>query len=283
MVIALLLVASACPQPVVLVTIDGVRPDEVWSPSGPDLLPNLHRLAARGMAWPEARASGPVFMSMPGYHEIITGRPDTGRYDDPTLLDEVDSAVVASWDWIARMTRRVPISAGRNAGHMRDNFRVSPDLDDAVTSPAFPGVDDYRPDRYTAPLALAVLQERRPCFFWISLGDTDEYAHRGDYPSYLEALRAFDAFLGDLDATLAAMKADPIVIVTADHGRNKSFVDHGVETESSRVWIVVAGGPIVPLAPVEIGTLCQIAPLLRRALGLPRDLGECAPLSAGYY
>ena len=283
MVIALL--AAVCSQPVVLVTIDGVRPDEVWSPSGPDLLPNLYELAARGLAWPEARASGPAFFSLPGYHEIITGRPSED--DGPTLLDELDSvAVVASWDWIVRVAARdqtrIVISAGRHDGVTRDRLRFSPELADAADSPAFPGVDDYRPDRYTAPLALDALQTLRPCFLWVSLGDTDEYAHRGDHPSYLEALREFDRFLGDLDATLLAMHVDPVIVVTVDHGRNSSFRDHGVEAESSRTWIVAAGGPIAPMATAGIPSLCQIAPFLRRILHLPRDPNACAPLSEAF-
>ena len=283
MVIAL--VAAVCSQPVVLVTIDGVRPDEIWSPSGPDLMPNLHRLAARGLAWPEARASGPVFMSLPGYHEIVSGRP---REDDgPTLLDDLENpVVVASWDWIVRVAARdqtrIVISAGRHAGVTRDRLRFSPELDDAADSPAFPGVDDYRPDRYTAPLALDALQTLRPCFLWVSLGDTDEYAHRDDYPSYLEALREFDRFLGDLDATLLAMHSDAVILVTADHGRNRSFVDHGVEAESSRTWIVAAGGPLAPFATGFIPSLCQLAPFVRALLHLPRDPHACAALSPAF-
>src|SRR5262249_6132735 len=102
----------ACAQPIVLVTIDGVRPDEVWNPRGPELLPNLYALAARGVAWPDARASGPNFISLPGYREILSGRPTLGcetngcgLADEPTLLDELaargDSiAVIASWETI---------------------------------------------------------------------------------------------------------------------------------------------------------------------------------------
>jgi predicted AlkP superfamily pyrophosphatase or phosphodiesterase len=284
----------ACPQPVVLVTIDGVRPDEVFGPRGPDLMPNLYRLAARGVAWPEARASGPVFMSLPGYREILSGRPAPGRdaFDcylcgQPTLLDELAGssiAVVASWDWIDRIAAidptAFPISAGRRAGATRLALRVSPDLDDAASSPAYPGVDDYRPDRYTAALALAVLAHVRPCFFFVSLGDTDEYAHRRDYAGYLFALSAFDRFLGDLEATLLALHIDAVVIVTTDHGRDRTFADHGLDPESSRTWIVAAGGPIPHLATSGIPSLCQIAPFVRELVGLPRDRSRfaCSPL-----
>jgi predicted AlkP superfamily pyrophosphatase or phosphodiesterase len=284
----------ACAQPVVLVTIDGVRPDEPFGPRGPELMPNLHRLAARGLAWPEARASGPIFMSLPGYREILSGRPTLGReaFDcdlcgQPTLLDELAGssvAVVASWDWIDRIAALdktgFPLSAGRHTGATHDALRVSPDLDDAADSPAFPGVDDYRPDRYTGPLALAALQTLRPCFLYVSLGDTDEYAHRADYPSYLEALADFDQFLGDLDAALLAMHTDAVVVVTTDHGRDRTFVNHGLDPESSRTWIVAAGGPIRHLPTSGIPTACQIAPFLREILQLPHDHSRlaCPPL-----
>src|SRR5262249_48558375 len=147
-------------------------------------------------------------------------------------------------------------------------------FDAGADSLAFPGVADYRPDRYTGPLGLAYLLVQKPCFFYIELGDTDEYAHRRDYPSYLSALTEFDDFLGQLDATLLALHRDAIVIVTPDQGRAADFGAHGAAEPSSPAWVVAAGGPLpsrglrVPAAPRH---LRDIAPTLRLALGLPPD------------
>ena len=72
---------------------------------------------------------------------------------------------------------------------------------------AGPGWLDYRRDRYTAALALEYLVATRPRLLFVGLGDTDEYAHRDDYPRYLDSLRAADQFVGELMTTLARARA----------------------------------------------------------------------------
>jgi predicted AlkP superfamily pyrophosphatase or phosphodiesterase len=54
----------------VLVTIDGVRAGDVFD--HPEALPALHALMARGVGM-DLVASGPRFVSLPGYREILTG------------------------------------------------------------------------------------------------------------------------------------------------------------------------------------------------------------------
>src|SRR5690242_4007126 len=63
---------------VVLVTLDGTRWQDVFGPE--ELMPTLHRwMTAEGVSigapgHGEIWASGPHFVSMPGYTEILTGR-----------------------------------------------------------------------------------------------------------------------------------------------------------------------------------------------------------------
>src|SRR5690349_7622019 len=91
---------------VVLVTIDGVRWQEIFvgtegararqSLTAAQLTPTLHALAARGVALgmpgtPPFVASGPNFVSLPGYREIVGARAgcltnECGHVDEPTLL-----------------------------------------------------------------------------------------------------------------------------------------------------------------------------------------------------
>ncbi|HEX9104133.1 MAG TPA: hypothetical protein VF997_18100, partial [Polyangia bacterium] len=103
----------------ILVTIDGAIAADVFDAR---TMPTLAALAARGVALGGAAApmvaSGPRFVSLPGYREILTGRRHTDcvdndcpALDEPSLLDELratdapdpsDVAVVASWETIAR-------------------------------------------------------------------------------------------------------------------------------------------------------------------------------------
>ena len=293
---------------VIVVTIDGVRWQDVFD--GGELTPNLHRrLADRGVVigapgYGVMEASGPNYVSLPGYTEIFTGRASscTSNFCDhttqATLLDELRAqigdepiAVISSWRNIERAAalddRSITISAGRNGGATRDRVRVSAPasqlLDEASASSAYPGWFDYRPDRYTGALALQVLVAERPRFMFIGLGDTDEYAHRNNHRGYVTALQAADRFVGELMDTLATLDdygAETTVIVTTDHGRAASFTGHGGDApESRRVWMFVAGGGVPALGFADtdrVVKLADIAPTIRTWMSLAPDRSAAA-------
>jgi hypothetical protein len=303
---------------VVLVVLDGVRWQEVfegvdrtlarqhgvtsaWA-NPADLMPNLHRLIdAEGLAigapghGAEITASGPQFISMPGYIEIFTGKPDLRCFWNEcrptptrTIADEVrddgdtgDVALVTSWPNIARAASTAPgfaLTAGRKLVDREDLLRADAStarlLDEGARAPSFPGQGDYRPDAFTGRLALRRLEVSKPRLLFVGLGDADEYAHRNDYAGYLQALRASDAFLGDLTTLLHYMGArgrHTTVLVTADHGRARNFTDHGARfPESGRVWLVAAGADVAGrgLVAASRHTLSDVAPTVRALLGI---------------
>lgn len=276
---------------VVLVVLDGVRWQDLFGGADVELAracgfapgvwtnpraltPNLHRLMQlHGLAIgaPGLRggisASGPSFISLPGYREIFSGHADAScdtndcpRPTTPTVADEVeasggpeDVAVVTSWPAIARAASSVEppflVSAGRklleNASGLEPDAEAAQLLERSASSSPLPGEADYRPDAITARLALRVLTDLRPRFLFVGLGDADEHAHRGNYRRYLEALHAADAFVGELSEALQAMGArgqHTTILVTTDHGRAYDFSDHGAQfPESARAWLVAAG------------------------------------------
>jgi hypothetical protein len=266
------------------------------------------------------RASGPNFVSLPGYAEILGGRPPAGCLSNTdcsaakreTLVDAArawsesprEVAIFSSWPELVKVASVRPddvvVSAGRSAVHnervLREDAAIADLLDRGARSFAWPGDMDYRPDRFTAPMALRYLELARPRFLFVSLGDTDEYAHHGDYTSYLEALRADDDTIADLVATLDKMGErgrKTTVYVTADHGRAYDFRDHGGKwPESSRTWLVtigpgearetIAGHDGTPTAPAgralpqDERHLADVAPTVKAWLGLPADTSEGA-------
>jgi hypothetical protein len=310
---------------VVFLAIDGVRWQEVFygvdpalSPSnGLDrrarlsaeaLMPNLHALAADGgmlLGAPdsgtEVFASGPEFLSLPGYAEMLSGRRVSGCHDNAcgairaaTLVDEIASlpgifpqhvAVITSWPDIGRVAARRPdrvaMSTGRNGGPTRELFRSDPVgralLDDAASISPEPGVGDFRPDRHTARIAARHLENARPRFLFVSLGEPDEYAHRGDYPGYLRALKQADLAIGELARCLRERARDgsrTVLFVTADHGRARDFRNHGREhPESARVWLLAWGTEVSkkPIGTRGARRLSDLAPTLRGLFGLDVD------------
>ena len=318
---------NAGPVQVVVVTLDGARYREIFegieprlaAERGPisgtvndpaELMPNLHRLMNDGAALgapghgASISASGPQFLSLPGYSEIFTGRRVTGCADNGcqgtsarTIADELaeqprgwKSAVVTSWPDIERVAGRnehVAVSAGRHAGATRSRFEradaVGVALRKAEAQAPWPGNGDFRRDRSTAELSLAYLRAEQPDYMFVGLGETDEFAHQGNYAGYLEALREADRYLGELSAELAARAQSGVrtaLFVTADHGRAAAFKDHGQAfPESARVWLVASGRAIAArglvASPLE-RHLADITPTVRVLFGLPADRGESA-------
>jgi hypothetical protein len=308
----------------VLVAIDGVRWQEVFRGVAPDmarrhgmgegeiyppseLTPHLHRMGSvEGcvLGAPDAgegfHASGPDFVSLPGYSEMLTGSGLSGCTTNscksvrkPTLLDDFadvpgatieQAAVISSWPRIESAssdgTRKSGIvSTGRNGGYHLERLRAFPKSLRAFeagrhVSPA-PGYGDFRPDRHTAELAASYLTEARPRFLFVSLGETDEHAHHGRYRSYLEALRSADGLVGRLRTILRQLEQEGVptaLLVTTDHGRAEHFVDHGSKwPESSRSFLFAAGSLIVArghLKEAQRGRLADLAPTVRALSGL---------------
>jgi hypothetical protein len=274
-----------------------------WS-SPRSLLPNLYRAIDRhGVALgapghgAEVSVGGFQLISLPGYLELFAGHPDPGctsnecvRPPARTIVDDVvdssgtdDVAVVTSWPNVARASSADPsrfaVTAGRRRVECASDLLaipgMAPLLDEGMRAGAFPGEGDYRPDAFTGPIALRVLEATQPRFLFVGLGDADEYAHRSDYPRYLQAIHDSDAFLGQLDDALAGMGErgrHTTVIVTTDHGRSRDFRDHGSRyPESARIWLVASGDDVHARGFADAArryTLSDVAPTVRSLLGI---------------
>lgn len=309
---------------VIVVTIDGVRWQEIFGGVdgalaaahglreaevvGADaLVPNLRALGARGAIvgapghGAPIVASGPNYASLPGYIEMLSGRPSSScqRNDCPptretTLLDAcregsekvTDVAMISSWETLERAAARDPealvISAGRHHGEnldaLRRDARLSPLLRASEKAFPSPGQEDYRPDRITSQLALRYVESARPRCLFVGLGDPDEHAHLGDYRSYLRSLRAADDFVGALASQLDGMGAygeTTSIVVTTDHGRAEGFRSHGKGApEAARVWLFAGGGAIPARGFVdaaETRRLADVGPTAMALLGLRVD------------
>jgi arylsulfatase A-like enzyme len=79
---------------------------------------------------------------------------------------------------------------------------------------------------------------------------------------------------------LAAQDWPSTLLVTADHGRDRRCREHGRQyPESARTWLIARGAGIVNHGYVSAPSprrLADIAPTLRRLLGLRADEGDTA-------
>jgi hypothetical protein len=248
-------------------------------------------LGAPGVGEPP-RVSGRNHVSLPGYLEIFGGAAHACTSNDcafeprKTLLDDLREAralapeqvvALSSWRPIGRAVsaspERMVVSAGREQGsHLELLERAcGGELAGGRVADAMPGFDDYRPDAHTAALALCVADELAPPVLYVGLGDTDEWAHRGDYGRYLDALREADALVGELRQRAAASGRSTTFLVTTDHGRERGFDNHGEEAESADIWIVAEGPGVAKRGLVGASTswpAASIAPTVRSLAGL---------------
>lgn len=291
---------------VVLVAIDGVRGEDVFGHR--DVAPAILALADRGVAigvpgvGAPLLASGPNFVSLPGYSELLSGAAspcrdnDCTRAPDHSIIDFVcdasphgepcRAAVFSSWQSIERVTAhergRALVSAGRAGGEAHGRIERSPELSEiyqrGVDADPSPGSGTYRPDAHTAELALAYLTAERPRFAFVSLGDTDEYAHADRFDAYRAALSRADDFIGRLTALLDSWTErgeNAVLMVTVDHGRGhgREFLAHGGGIRGSEnVWLVAAGPGIAARGNVALESprhLRDVAPSIGALLDTP--------------
>ena len=234
-------------------------------------------------------------LSYPGYNEALTGFADPRvQSNDPILNPNV---TVLEWlNQKPAFRGRVAAFAGWGVFNsilnpQRAGFPISAGYDPFVPDQTTPRLellnqlkaemtrtfDDVPLDSIPFYTALEYLKLKKPRVLFLSLGETDEWAHLGDYARYLEAAHRADAYLRVLWAALQDMpeyRGTTTLIFATDHGRGESGDDwkgHGARLPDSKYnWMCFLGPDTRPLGershtmPV---TQNQIAATLAALLG----------------
>jgi hypothetical protein len=231
--------------------------------------------------------------SYPGYNTILTGAIDSTitsndkvLNSNTTVLEWVNGlpafegrvAAVGSWDvfpYILNEARAgFPVNAGFEPWEppRSDSERLVNDLQRQIPSPW----RTVRLDAFTHFYALETLRRDRPRLLYIAYGETDDFAHDGDYDQYLDAAYRTDGFIADL---WAWVQADPeyagrtTFIVTTDHGRGSEhrWIGHGLDwIGSNAIWMAAIGPDVPALGENTPGQVhqTQVAATVAAALGL---------------
>lgn len=255
---------ASVPSPdanVILVTLDGVRWNEVFIGPDPELAPPDPQ-SKPGSLFPflttelktegfltgdlrrgeQASASTPTFISLPAYQSIMAGAlqdcrsNSCGRIKVETLAERLvresgfqkkQVATIASWSRIALAVEHTENTTFVNAG---PDPLFDSDGDPQLTqlnkdqAAELPPWGDARADRFTFAQAIRYLKKHQPRFLFISLNDADEWAHKGNYPNYLSTLKQYDLWLKTLVSTLDGLGSygkSTTLLVTTDHGRGE--------------------------------------------------------------
>jgi len=224
--------------------------------------------------------ANPYWFSYPGYNEIFTGYPDTAINSNeypPNPHSNVlaflnkqkpyQGKVVAfgAWDAYDRILNEsvsgFPVINGFES--------FSSILKDATTDLLSSLLkDSYKPfkeveclDVFTHYQAMHYLKTKQPKAMYISYGETDEWAHHGNYSNYLDAVHQVDEWIGDIwnwAQTTPGYKDNTYILVTTDHGRGfgDAWTDHGAEVKgASSIWFALLGPNVKNNPLLAIGKL----------------------------
>ncbi len=212
--------------------------------------------------------SNPYWFSYPGYSEMFCGYADekvnSNNYkDNPNtnvfeFINKQQSymgkvAAFSAWDALNRILNEdrsgFPVVAAFDASGA-GKPAASEKLINALLK------DSYKPwkeseclDVFTHYAALENLKIRKPRVQYISYGETDEWAHAGNYKNYLDAAHQFDQWLQDIWNYIQndpQYKDKTTLFITTDHGRgdkNKNqWTSHGSSIPGAgEIWFAAIG------------------------------------------
>lgn len=265
--------ASASPiaKLVVLISVDGLRPDVVFPHA-----PNMHRLAVEGASAIHSRTISKA-TTLPSHASMVSGvdvdqhglgfnsyRPERGHIRYPTIFSEAQRAGLATALFVGK----------RKLAHLLNpetatHFEVGGVFCHKVTELAIPHLS-------TAP----------PGVVFVHMSDPDGAGHQYGWmsPKYLKAVKRADRCVGNIMRALRARgdMAQTLVVVTSDHGGHDH--NHGSRHRVDRniPWMVYGAG-VKARARVR-GTVYNIdtAATIFHALGLapPKDIAGHPVLAA---
>jgi hypothetical protein len=232
-------------------------------------------------------------ISYPGYNEIFTGSADRTlipnlaiRNNNINILewlnyqDAYKGKVVAYSSWnimpyiLAEKENGLPVNSG---------YEMLNDSEDSVNTFFNQAQADVvnktacRFDMLTYGAAKRYLEEKHPKVLYLGLGETDEFAHKGEYDHYLQKAHQFDEMVAELwyyVQTDPFYKNNTTFIITTDHGRGKkssNWNEHGFWVSGSgQTWLATIGAGIAPLGELKEKSqiyTSQIAATISQLLG----------------
>lgn len=232
-------------------------------------------------------------ISYPGYNEIFTGSPDRTlipnlaiRNNNINILewlnakDDYKGQVVAYSSWniipyiLAESENGLPVNSGY------EKLNESEDTVNTILNQAQENVTqktNCRFDMLTFGCAKRYLEEKHPKVMFLGLGETDEFAHKGEYDHYLQKAHQFDEMVAELwyfVQTDPFYKNNTTFIITTDHGRGKkssTWSGHGFWVGGSgQTWLATIGKGIDPLGELKDKSqiyASQIAATVAQLLG----------------
>ncbi len=212
-------------------------------------------------------------ISYPGYNEILSGFADyrfipnlTVRNRNQNILGYLNKqaayagriAAFSSWNVMPYILDEKHNDFPVNSGYeMLDETTDTLHILINQVQRNIAGQSNTRHDMLTYESAKSYIEEKHPRALFLGFGETDEFAHKGQYDTYLQKAHQVDMLIADL---WYYVQTDPFYrnnttfIITTDHGRGRgaSWKGHGFWVKGSgETWIAMLGAGIAPLGEMK--------------------------------
>ncbi|MFT3979517.1 MAG: sulfatase-like hydrolase/transferase [Ferruginibacter sp.] len=237
------------------------------------------------------------WFSYPGYNELMTGYPDTlvnsnGYKPNPNtnVLEFLNAqpalkgkvAAFGAWNAFDRILNEqrsgMPVINGfDHCGGTNPTEKEK--LINAMLDASYkPWDEDECLDVFTHYAAAEHLKTRKPRVLYIAYGETDEWAHAGQYKSYLDAAHQVDQWIGELWKWVQSnpqYAGKTTLLFTEDHGRGdfvkEQWTDHGADVKGADEIFMAAIGPAIKKSGEGKATLQlhqeQVAQTIAKIMG----------------
>lgn len=245
-------------------------------------------------------------ISYPGYNELLTGYPDplpilnAPQYNRNTsILEYLNNlppyknsvAAFTSWNVFPFILNNKRNSMLQNSGYASlddtaESIKTVNEVQEKVERKC-----KTRYDLLTFFTAKEYIRQHHPRVVFLSLGETDEFAHKGQYDLYLQQIANVDKMIAELwyyVQTDPFYKNNTTFLVSTDHGRGRAekwTTHHTFVRGSGQIWLALLGKNISPAGEMQDVTVYQnqvaatVAFLLGEAFRTARRTGNPIPLA----
>tara|TARA_Y100000389_G_scaffold203837_1_gene253692 strand:- start:53 stop:1114 length:1062 start_codon:yes stop_codon:yes gene_type:complete len=232
--------------------------------------------------------------SYPGYNEILTGDADSLINSNNkiynkniTVLEKLNNnifykdkvAAFCSWDVFPYIINDKRSGIPVNAGYMPAESMNLNSIEKFINKnqKRAPVIwESVRLDVFTHNLAFEYLKKNKPKVIYIAYGETDDFAHMGDYDQYIKSLHNSDQMIEELWEYVQNdkfYKDNTYFIITTDHGRgtNEKWSGHG---NSKSTWAAILGPNLNEKGIIKNSKnyTNQIAPTIEKITGISENL-----------
>lgn len=223
--------------------------------------------------------ANPHRFSYPGYSEIMTGFADpainSNDYEpNPhvTVLEFLNQqpklkgkiAAFGAWEAFDRILNEkrsgIPVTSAFDKIGGENPTAKQNLINDMLADSYKPWHQNECLDVFTQYEALEELKTNKPKVLYIAYGETDEWAHSGQYRSYLDAAHQVDAWIQkiwDFVQNDSQYKNKTALVFTTDHGRGDKikaeWTSHGSSIQdASEIWFTTIGPGIIAKGELKI-------------------------------